>query len=106
MRWLFLIAALLASPVQAQQVGVFVTYAAWEKFSPDDRVIYMGGTLDGMLMFARGETATFFYGCLQREKLTIPQLTTEVEGLATSSPEVRERTVQEALLTVLKKKCG
>lgn len=106
MKWLALFAALLLSPAHAQQVGVFVTYAQWETFSPSDRVFYMGGTLDGMLMFARGETSLFFYGCLQREKLTIPQLTSEVEDLAKASPEVKERTVQEALLTVLKKKCG
>jgi hypothetical protein len=106
MKWLVVFAALFVVPAHAQQVGVSVTYAKWETLNPSDRVFYMSGTLDGMIMFARAELSSFFYECLRREKLSVQQLTSEVEGLAKSSPDVKERTVQEALLTVLKMKCG
>ena len=107
MKWMWLAAALTVTPGHAQtKVGVFVSYDAWQTFDQNSRVVYVGGALDGMLMFSRPETASFFYECLQREKLTIPQLTAEVEGIGKSSPEIKDRTVQEALLEVLKKKCG
>lgn len=106
MKWMLIAAALTITSAHAQtKVGVFVTYAAWEKLTPDDRLTYVAGTVDGMLMFARQETASFFYECFQREKLTIRQLTSEVEALGKSTPEVKQGAVQEALFAVLQKSC-
>ena len=105
-KWMWLAAVLAVTPANAQtKVGVYITYAAWEALDQNERNAYIGGTLDGMLMFSRPETASFFYECLQREKLTIPQLTSEVEALGKSTPEVKQGAVQEALFVVLKNKC-
>ena len=105
-KWMCLSAMLAITPAHAQRVGVFITYEAWETLDQNDRVVYLAGTLDGLLMFARGETASVFYACLQREKLTVAQLSTDIEELGRSSPEVKSRAVQEALFAVLQKKCG
>jgi len=100
---------LISSPVLSSQ-GVYNNYSDWVRMSDDNRAAYITGVVDSLTVYADSnagrKAASHYFNCLIRTKITNGQLADQVEAYVTARPQLREGTVQGALIGYLKELCG
>ena len=116
MRGLLIVAALaVAGPSAAR--GVYWTYQQWADASESERVAYITGAVDSIMILVHGHedrrvvafttrVASHYSQCLVRSTLTNTQLAENVLRFAENRHDLHAMPVQAALLQYLISVCG
>jgi hypothetical protein len=97
MKRLVLIAALLSSPASAQ----FYSYDDFDRQPPALKYFYVAGAIDMFLAVQASGAKRFDVGeCIRDAKISIKEITENMQAYARTRPELRNDTVATPLLGI------
>ena len=102
MKTLVLIATLLASPASAQ----FYSYSDFDRQPPAVKYSYVAGAIDMFLAIQASGAKRFDVGeCIRDAKVSIKEITENMQAYARTRPELQNGTVATPLLGYLAELC-
>jgi hypothetical protein len=103
MKRLVLISALLSSPASAE----FYTYNDFDRQPPALKYLYVAGAVDMFLAIQASGAKRFDVGeCIRDTKISIKELTENMQAYAKTRPELQNGTVETPLLGYLAELCS
>jgi hypothetical protein len=110
MRWCAAVALSLLSSTAYSQKGVFYNYSQWDRMEEVNRVYYLTGVFDSLVIYAADErtrkASIHYYTCIRQANMDNGQLANNVQSYVRVHPDLQEGTVQLALVRYLAELCG
>ena len=92
------------------QVGVFWNFSQWEQKSSPEKMGYIAGAVDSLVVYANTpeeqRRAQGVTACLRKKGITLGQLTDNVLRYGQQSPELKAQPVELVLVRYLTGFCG
>jgi hypothetical protein len=90
-------------------IGVFISYAQWDRASDHERTMYIAGAIDSLLAFGTPDTqrtSLHYSQCIRNSQMNAEQISKNVRAFASTQPALQAQTVQGALGSYLAELCG